>query len=156
MLWPQANSSYLQFIMTCSEELVHRHERAPASAKYRCKRAGRGCKKKKKVTAHAAAKRVPAPANTVPLSELVNTFCKWAPDADVGLGCGGGCLNNTGRRDAARWRRQLPHVASTLISVSVANSRALNLIFLSQNKAIIFGRCPPTWMRLNSSSKRCN
>lgn len=33
-------------------------------------------RRRKKVTAHAAAKRVPAPANTVPLSELVNTFCK--------------------------------------------------------------------------------
>lgn len=67
----------------CSEELVHRHERALASAKYRCKRKGRDWKKKQKVTAHAAAKRVPAPVNTVPLSELVNTFCKWAPDADA-------------------------------------------------------------------------
>lgn len=39
---------------------------------------GERLEKKKKVT-----KRVPAPVNTVPLSELVNTFCKWAPDADA-------------------------------------------------------------------------
>lgn len=80
MLCPQANSSYLQFIMTCSEELVHRHERAPTSGAK-----GRGEKQggKKTVRAHAGAKRVPAPANTVPLSELVNTLCKWAPDADA-------------------------------------------------------------------------
>lgn len=71
--------------------------------------------------------------------------------------CGGGCLNNTRRRDAARRRRrQLPHVASTLLEVSVANSCARNLIFLSQNKTIIFRRPPPTWIRLNSSPQRCN
>lgn len=66
-------------IVTRSEKLVQRHESAPALAKIPV----REKKKSHSSTAHQTVKRVRAPVNTVPLSELVNTVCKWAPDADA-------------------------------------------------------------------------